>query len=83
MMLRLYQQLLFSCSNDRPCQTVQDIQVLLLLSAEWRQTEYEFRVVPWFRHPVEQDLPHAVIQKFSMFENQVKFRSKSVGLDIK
>ena len=44
-MLRAYQQLLFSGSNDRPCQTVQNGQVLLLLSFKWRQMEQDIWVV--------------------------------------
>jgi hypothetical protein len=58
-MLRSYQQLLFSCSNDRPCQTVQDGQVLLLLSAEWRQTVYSIWVVPGPWKPCEENLSHS------------------------
>jgi len=48
---------------------MQNGQVLLLLSAEWRQTEYEFRVVPGLENPIEKNLPHAVIKKFPMFLN--------------
>ena len=68
-MLRSYQQLLFSGFNDRPCETMQNGQILLLLCAEWQQTEYEFRVVPGLENPIEKNLPHAVIKKFPMFLN--------------
>jgi len=60
-MLRSYQQLLFSCSNNRPCETVQNGQVLLLLSAEWRQTESDIRVVPGLPTPLEQNLAHSEV----------------------
>jgi len=76
LMLRSYQQLLFSCSNDRPCQTVQNSQVLLLLSAEWRQTEYEVRVIPGLRTPSEEILSRSETKEAPTFLTPVTLGGK-------
>ena len=66
-MLRAYQQLMFSGSNDWPCQTVQNGQVLVLLSAKRRQMEQDVRVVQGVRDPYVENISHTETQEDPTF----------------